>query len=195
MKKECKHPPCGRASYSRGFCSAHYQRFKRGKDMDKPLRVSGNPVESFWQKVHKSDECWLWVGSKTVGGYGKLGIAGVSTLAHRFSYEIHCGPIPGGLHVDHLCWTRACVRPGHLRLVTNAENLQNMKGATPRSTSGVRGVYWIKEQKAWRAEVTLNGKANRLGCFSTVGEAEKVVVAWRRENMPFSEMDKKKETE
>jgi len=43
-------------------------------------------------------------------------------LAHRFAYEQFIGPIPSGLTVDHLCFERRCVNPGHLEAVTNEEN-------------------------------------------------------------------------
>lgn len=42
--------------------------------------------------------------------------------AHRASYEMFVGPIPEGLHLDHLCRVTLCVRPGHLEPVTLREN-------------------------------------------------------------------------
>lgn len=161
--------------------------------MDKPFRVFGSPVESFWQKVKKEEECWVWTGSLGGSGYGQQRIEGKLVYAHRFSYEIHVGPIPEGMQVDHVCWTPTCVRPDHLRLATRTENQQNRKGASAVSRSGIRGVFWDESQKVWRAEAWLNGSAHRLGRFSSPAEAEEAVVAWRRENMPYSEMDKRKE--
>jgi hypothetical protein len=43
--------------------------------------------------------------------------------AHRVSYELHKGPIPEGLVIDHLCRVRHCVNPDHLRAVTHAVNI------------------------------------------------------------------------
>jgi hypothetical protein len=69
--------------------------------------------------------CWLWTGSY-VGrmGYGYLYDPSYKRmrLAHRVSYELHRGPIPEGMQIDHLCRVAICVNPSHLEVVTSAEN-------------------------------------------------------------------------
>lgn len=37
-------------------------------------------------------------------------------------YEYLVGPIPKGFQIDHVCRTRGCVNPKHLRVVTSKEN-------------------------------------------------------------------------
>lgn len=66
--------------------------------------------------------CWVWHGSRTCRGYGKLRDAAKSRSAHRVSYELFVGPIPEGLELDHLCRHPACVNPDHLEPVTRLEN-------------------------------------------------------------------------
>ncbi len=84
------------------------------------------PVEvRFWQKVNKTDTCWLWTAMLSPDGYGNIKDRERSTpsiRAHRFSWELHFGPIPNRMLVCHKCDIPACVRPDHLFLGTDKSN-------------------------------------------------------------------------
>jgi len=56
-------------------------------------------------------------------GYGYISIGTTNHRAHRLLWESIHGPTPEGLVLDHLCRRRDCVRPDHLELVTNHENV------------------------------------------------------------------------
>lgn len=99
------------------------------------------PVERFWEKVDRRgpDDCWLWQAGKQPGGYGSFYTGKRLDGAHRFSYELHYGPIPKGQNVCHNCPegdNPACVNPAHLWLGNQVDNMQDCsrKG---RTRSGV----------------------------------------------------------
>lgn len=92
----------------------------------------------FWSKVNKNGPvpelrpelgpCWIWNSAKQSDGYGSFWFAGRAALAHRIAYEWENGPIPLGLEPDHLCRTRACVRPSHMEVVTKLVNMMRGNG-------------------------------------------------------------------
>jgi hypothetical protein len=85
--------------------------------------------ERFWNNVERTPDHWLWKGS-TSGGYGSISIKGKKTMAHRYSYEEVYGPIPDGLHIDHLCGITRCVKPSHLEAVTPTINNQRRRNVS-----------------------------------------------------------------
>jgi hypothetical protein len=73
-------------------------------------------------------QCHWWTAYINADGYGQLGIDGKKIYAHRWAYEHYVGPIPEGMHIDHLCRVRHCVRPSHLEPVTQKENILRGEG-------------------------------------------------------------------
>lgn len=92
------------------------KKFSKGHGRRRPLLIR------FMGKVEKTETCWLWRGAINPGGYGRIGEGSMVLQAHRVAYKLLVGPIPEGLHIDHLCGVRHCVRPDHLEAVTQAEN-------------------------------------------------------------------------
>lgn len=107
----------------------------------------GIPIKQRLEKFTvKSDSgCWIWVGSKTKLGYGKLTVSNKTTLAHRASWACTYGEIPDGMCVLHKCDNPKCINPKHLFLGTYFDNTRDMiskgrKSPTHCEFSGVAKV-------------------------------------------------------
>lgn len=83
-------------------------------------------MHSFWDKVDKSGECWEWIGNKLESGYGRIGYKRKRILAHRFAWELVNGQIPNSLLVCHSCDNPGCVKPNHLFIGTQTDNMRDM---------------------------------------------------------------------
>lgn len=192
-KPECKHHNCRRpGGKALGYCNAHYDRQRKGRPMDPPIRKHGaSDEERFWAKVNKTEACWTWTGA-TYNGYGVVRAGGKAQLAHRVLYAWTKGAIPEGVQLDHMCHNRACVNPSHIRFADWETNGQNRASANKNSKTGIRGVYWNKDRRGWFSAITLNREVIRRGPFQRLQDAEDAATELRREHMPFSLMDRKK---
>jgi hypothetical protein len=128
--KVCKIDGCENKHQAKGLCDKHYRR----------LLVNGSPhvvqqlrgisaMERFVAYVQKTSGCWLWTASLTSTGYGQMMVHGKKQKAHRVSWEIHHGPIPDGMCVCHACHNPRCVKPEHLYLGTQSDNVADMKAS------------------------------------------------------------------
>ena len=123
--------------------------------------------DRFWSKISKTDGCWLWVGALNSKGYGNFWWDGRYQAAHRVSFVLAKGEIPPKIRVLHHCDTPACVRPDHLFLGTQLDNIRDMwaKGRSAHQTvphlmvhHGDRNGSRTKPERLWRGEKNANSK-------------------------------------
>ena len=136
----------------------------------------------FWGNVDQAsgDGCWEWLGQKATNGYGRIHSGNKGYAAHRISWEMHNGPIPGGAktHIDHICHNTSCVNPAHLRPADATENNANRRGPTKVNSSGYRNVHKARGG-AWDVKVRWRGETHYAGRFYDIEEANAAGIALR----------------
>ena len=95
--------------------------------------------ERFWEKVNKTDTCWLWTGARLKTGYGSVKGEEKVERAHRVAYKLVVGPIPAGGMLLHSCDNPLCVNPAHLRL---GDKRENTKDALERGQHVTGSRHW-----------------------------------------------------
>ena len=101
---------------SKGWVKGEPFRYRRGHSLS-------HATKPFWSLVDRTGECWIWVGRKTDLGYGLYCSKSRTRRAHRVAWELSFGSIPTGLSVCHSCDNPPCVRPDHILLGTQVENM------------------------------------------------------------------------
>ena len=87
-----------------------------------------SPVsERFLEKIDFSGKCWCWTGATQRYGYGAITNGNKLQTATRYAYHLLVGKIPKGLFVLHHCDNPPCVRPSHLFLGTQKDNIDDAK--------------------------------------------------------------------
>lgn len=123
---ECSVSGCGRETTSRGWCAKHYRQWLRTGE---PVARQYGPPKTIWDLLARTTRtatgCFEWQGARHGKGYGHVVFRGKTWKAHRVAYTLAVGEIMPGLVVAHRCDNPACVRPDHLWVGTQGDNIRD----------------------------------------------------------------------
>lgn len=83
-----------------------------------------DPFVRFFRRVRVGDGCWEWEGLRRHTGHGRVMMGGRRLSAGEWAWELWYGqPVPEGHQINHHCDNPPCVRPDHLYVGTQRENI------------------------------------------------------------------------
>lgn len=177
----CSVEGCGTAARARGWCPAHYQRWRKygsplagGTSLGQPLRHLHEVVLAY-----DGDECLIWPFAKGVAGYGRLRVNGRSVIVSRIVCELAHGEPPTPKHeAAHSCGRghKGCCTKRHLSWKTPAQNTADKfeHGTVKRGKDTWNAALTEDDVRAIRA---LKGKRLQTEIASDYGVARTTVSA------------------
>jgi hypothetical protein len=147
------------------------------------ILLSGGQVTT----VDESDYEWLSSYRWSIAGTPKQGKSYAATSIIRdgrrqttYMHRLILNA-PHGVEVDHIDGDSLNNIRANLRLVTTAQQRQNI--TFRRSTTGVRGVTWSKQKGKYQVRVKVNGHTYHGGFYDALEEAAKAAVVARKRYM------------
>lgn len=86
------------------------------------------------------------------------------------------GKQPPGIEIDHRDGNGLNNQRDNLRICTKGQNRMNC-AIMRNNTTGVKGVYWEKQQSKYRARITIKRKTVHLGLFDSLRDAQLARIA------------------
>lgn len=175
----CSIEGCGKKHFTRGWCGAHYYKWKkhgdplggrRGASPGAPLKwINGNAD-------YTGDDCLTWPFEIGRYGYGTIKHDGKRRVASRVMCEVaHGKPSNEALQAAHSCGNGhlGCMNPRHLRWATKRQNIEDMKlhgtfGAAQMKKATVLNPEKVRAIRSMAGQMTQKGIARAIGVSACV---------------------------
>lgn len=187
----CSIPNCDKPVRNRGWCSAHYQRWRTYGDPNYAVRTpKGVPLQWLFDHLaHDSEECLIWPFARHGDGAGQVIYKGKHTSAHRLvcalvngpapsedhEAKLSCGPTSSGCcHPKHVFWSLPV--GNHAEPISDGERLLCcIPNCENEAAPGRRGCCMSHYKRLWRHGAPLAG-----------GTYKNAVVQWLEEHASYS---------
>lgn len=126
--------------------------------------------QGLFAKVDDADYEWLmqwkWSASRTGRLVYAIRSTGSKWSPPRKTYSMHrvIAGVASGIKVDHWDNDGLNNQRFNLRPATNSQNNANQR-CPITSTSGFKGVHWMKNRNKWHAQIRVSGVRIHLGMF------------------------------
>lgn len=104
-------------------------------------------------------------GTQCPRGYRMIKVNLRTYKEHRLVWLYMTGEWPPH-EIDHINGDKSDNRWCNLRAATRSQNRCNVRRYR-NNTSGSKGVYWLKKNKKWAAQISIDQKQTHLGLFAS----------------------------
>lgn len=151
------------------MCPAHYQRWRKGDDLNYVVKrleqhgLSKTPEHSVWKSM--KSRCL----NKNNNEYWRYGGRGI-TVCDRWvnslpNFVNDMGKRPEGYSIDRID-PDGNYEPSNCRWASAAQQNRNYR-LVPRNKSGYHGVRKSRNGKRWLARIMVNNKSIHIGTYDT----------------------------
>lgn len=136
VRMNCYAENCPRPTRAKGLCNRHYENLRlRGSIyparedsvLERLERIGWTVVQR--DTPYAEGPCWEWNGAINDSGYGLLTLSQQNqkhARVHRLVYETANSVSLKGQVILHKCDNPPCVNPNHLKVGTQADNINDM---------------------------------------------------------------------
>jgi hypothetical protein len=96
--------------------------------------------------------------------YWIMYVDGENVTRGRVIWEMHNGPIPDGMEIDHKNHDTLNDSIDNIRLASRKQNQANRR-KHKNNTSGLKGVSYEQSKCKWRAQMQFEGKRKTIGSY------------------------------